>query len=113
MEFTERLKKTEDFSKVYKHGRSRANEYLVLYVLPNSLSVNRLGISVSRKVGNSVVRHRVKRLIRESYRLEESAYSKGFDLVVIARAKAKGAAFCEIQAALRYLSGKQQVRSSV
>ncbi len=113
MEFTERLKKTEQFSLVYKNGRSRANEYLVLYVLPNSLSVNRLGISVSKKVGNSVVRHRVKRLILESYRLDESAYLKGFDLVVIARAKANGAAFTDLKAALRYLSKKQQVLISV
>ena len=51
------LKKNIDFQKVYKEGKSKANKYLVMYVLPNDLGINRLGISVSKKVGNSVVRH--------------------------------------------------------
>ena len=60
------LKKNIDFQKVYKEGKSKANKYLVMYVLPNDLGINRLGISVSKKVGNSVVRHHLTRLIRES-----------------------------------------------
>ena len=71
MKYSESLKKNRDFQQVYKRGTSKANRYLVMYVLENHdrHMENRLGISVSKKVGNSVVRHRVTRLIRESYRL--------------------------------------------
>ena len=104
MKFTESLKKHQDFSRVYKKGNSRANKYLVLLVLKNGLDKNRLGISVSKKVGNSVVRHRITRLVREAYRLAENAYLPGYDLVVIAREKAKGTTYDEISSALYYLS---------
>ena len=109
MIFTESLKKNEDFSRVYKKGRSRANSYLVLYVLPNGLGRNRLGISVSRKVGNSVVRHRITRLIRESYRLHEDHFSRGYDLITVARGKAKGTTYDEIRSALLYLAKEQRI----
>ena len=72
MKYSESLKKNRDFQQVYKRGTSKANRYLVMYVLPNQHMKNRLGISVSKKVGNSVVRHRITRLVRESYRLNES-----------------------------------------
>ena len=103
MKYSESLKKQQDFSKVYKKGRSRANPYLVLYSLPNGTDRNRLGISVSRKVGNSVVRHRITRLVRESYRTNEESICRGYDLVVIARARAKGAPYTEIRSALFHL----------
>ena len=66
MKYSESLKKSKDFQQVYRHGTSKANRYLVMYVLENQYMKNRLGISVSKKVGNSVVRHRITRLIRES-----------------------------------------------
>ena len=65
---------------------------------------NRLGISVSKKVGNSVVRHRVSRLIRESYRLHEDLFRSGYDLVVVARVNAKDAKYAEIESALLHVS---------
>ena len=65
------LKNTQQFSNVYNKGKYYTNKYLVMYVLENDLSFNRVGISVSKKVGNSVVRHRLTRLVRESYRLHE------------------------------------------
>ncbi|MBO5235930.1 MAG: ribonuclease P protein component [Spirochaetaceae bacterium] len=76
MIFSESLKKNKDFQIVYKKGKSYANKYLVMYVLNNEEKKNRLGISVSKKVGNSVVRHRLTRLVRESYRLQESRFQK-------------------------------------
>ncbi len=85
MKFSTSLKKNKDFQVVYKNGTSKANRYLVMYVYENGLSENRLGISVSKKVGNSVVRHRLTRLIRESYRLHEEMFHSGWDIVVIAR----------------------------
>ena len=95
--------KNRDFQVVYKNGKSYANKYLVMYVLENNTKENRLGISVSKKVGNSVVRHRVTRLIRESYRLQESKFQNGFDIVVIARASANGRTYQEIESALIHL----------
>ncbi len=85
MQYSDSLKKNQDFQKVYRKGTSQANRYLVMYVLKNGHMENRLGISVSKKVGNSVVRHRITRLIRESYRLNETLFEKGLDIVVVAR----------------------------
>ena len=88
---------------MYRRGKSYANKYLVMYVLENQLGKNRLGISVSKKVGNSVVRHRLTRLIRESYRLNEIVFKQGLDIVVIARVTAKGKGYKEINSALLHL----------
>ena len=74
-----------------------------MYVYENGLDENRFGISVSKKVGNSVVRHRVTRLIRESYRQNCSLFDRGYDIVVIARNTAKGISFEEIKDALIHL----------
>lgn len=104
MRFSQSLKKNSDFQKVYKQGKSNGNKYLVMYVIQNDTQENRIGISVSKKVGNSVVRHRVTRLIRESYRLNEHKYKIGYDIVVIARNTAKDRTYQEIESALLHLS---------
>ena len=75
----------------------------------NGLAKNRLGVSVSKKVGNSVVRHRITRLVRESYRLQEDMFNSGLDMVVIARVNAKGKSFEEIRNALLHLGKLQGV----
>lgn len=106
---SETLKKNQDFQKVYQEGKSCANRYLVLYVRENGLTKNRIGISVSKKVGNSVVRHQITRLIRESYRLQEDMFNSGLDMVVIARVNAKGRSFEEIKNALLHLGKLQGV----
>ena len=103
MQRSESLKKNQDFQKVYKHGTSKGNRYLVMYVLKNQYMKNRLGISVSKKVGNSVVRHRLTRLIRESYRLSETRFHSGYDIVVIARPVAKDKNYFEVESALLHL----------
>ena len=97
------LRNNNDFQKVYNNGKSLANKYLVMYVIKNGLNENRLGISVSKKVGNSVVRHRITRLIRESYRLNCNLFDSGYDIVVIARNSAKGKTFIDIKNALIHL----------
>lgn len=104
MKFSESLKKNTDFRKVYKNGTSYANRFLVMYVLSNDTNRNRLGISVSKKVGNSVIRHRLTRLIRESYRLHEVYFKNGLDLVVIARVNAKDASYHEVEKSLLHLA---------
>jgi ribonuclease P protein component len=103
MKFSESLKSNFDFQNVYRNGKSCANRHLVLYVLENGTEKNRLGISVSKKVGNSIVRHRITRLIRESYRLQEDRFNSGLDLVVIARKSAKDKTCQEIESALLHL----------
>ncbi|MEG1847428.1 MAG: ribonuclease P protein component [Lachnospiraceae bacterium] len=103
MQFSESLKKNKDFQNVYKNGKSYANKYLVMYVFENNQNSNRLGISVSKKVGNSVVRHRITRLIRESYRLQEAMFNNGLDIVVIARNSASSVHYAEIESALLHL----------
>lgn len=103
MIFSDSLKKYGDFQRVYHKGKSYANKYLIMYILEQNTQQNRLGISVSKKVGNSVVRHRITRLIRESYRLNESKFVRGLDLVVIARPGAKEKNFFDIESALLHL----------
>ena len=103
MRFSESLKKNKDFQNVYKKGVSLANRYLVMYVNDNGLKRNRIGVSVSKKVGNSIVRHRLTRLIREGYRLSEEHFRCGVDIIVIARTSAKEKSYHEIENALIHL----------
>ena len=109
MKFSDSLKKNRDFQNVYSKGRSYANRMLVMYVLNNHTENNRLGISVSKKVGNSVIRHRITRLIKESYRLQEDMFNSGLDIVVIARSNAKNASYHEIASALVHLGGLHKI----
>ncbi|MEA4816099.1 MAG: ribonuclease P protein component [Lachnospiraceae bacterium] len=109
MHFTESLKKSFQFRYVYSRGKSLANKYLVLYVIKNGKKENRLGISVSKKVGKSVVRSRVTRLIKESYRLFENNVKNGYDIVFIARISSKDADFADINKALKSLIKKQEL----
>ena len=103
MKNSQSLKKNADFQNVYQCGKSFANKYLVMYVKENDLGINRIGISVSKKVGNSVVRHRVKRLILESYRLHEDMFNSSLDMVIIARNTAKEKNYHEIESAVLHL----------
>ena len=109
MKFSESLKKNSDFQKVYRQGKSYANRYLVMYVLENHTEGNSLGISVSKKVGNSVIRHHLTRLIRESYRLHEDMFNNGLDIVVIARSTAHDISYHETESALLHLGGLHKV----
>ena len=112
MDFSESLKKNRDFQNVYRNGNSYANRYLVMYVLDNNLGRNRLGISVSKKVGNSVVRHHITRLIRESYRLKETLFKNGLDIVVIARVNANHITYHETEKALLHLGRLHEIIKS-
>ena len=109
MRFSESLKKNSEFQNVYENGKSYANKYLVMYVLKNDLNRNRIGISVSKKVGNSVIRHRITRLIRESYRLQEDMFNSSLDIVVLARSTAREVGYKEIESALLHLGGLHKI----
>ena len=109
MLFSESMKKTRDFHNVYENGKSFADRFIVLYVWENGGSKNKVGISCSKKIGNSVVRHRFSRLVRESYRLQENVFNSGLDIVVVARACARDASFHDIQNSLIRLAGKARI----
>ena len=83
-----------------------------MYVLKNDQKKNRIGISVSKKVGNSVVRHHITRLVRESYRLHEDMFNSGLDIVVIARVAAKNTNYHEVESALLHLGGLHGIYQS-
>lgn len=104
MIFSESLKKNHQFQFVYKNGKSYADKYLVMYVMENGTDRNRIGISVSKKVGNSVVRHRVKRLVRENYRLQEAVFNSGLDIVVVARQRTASADYDQMEKSLLHLA---------
>ena len=109
MLFSESMKKTNDFQNVYKNGKSYADKFIVVYVWKNDSSYNKVGISCSKKVGNSIVRHRFARLVRETYRLHEDIFNSGLDIVVVARACARDASFFEIEESLLSLAGKARI----
>lgn len=109
MKFSESLKKNTQFQFVYKNGKSYANKYLIMYVKENGTDRNRIGISVSKKVGNSVVRHRVTRLVRESYRLHENIFNSGLDMVIVARPAAASVGYYEVESALLHLAKLHQL----
>lgn len=112
MKFSESLKKNSYFQNVYKNGKSYANRYFVMYVLENNLAGNRLGISVSKKVGNSVIRHHITRLVREAYRLHEEMFNSGLDIVIIARVSAKNVSYHETEQAILRLGNLHQILKS-
>jgi ribonuclease P protein component len=108
-----RLKKNFEFKIVYRRGKSFANEILVMYILNNKKNkdedfnfYNKIGVSVSKKVGNSVIRSRCKRLISESFRLNNDCITKGYDFVFIARNPMKGKNYAHVEKAMKNLIKK-------
>ena len=106
---SESLKKNRDFQFIYRNGKSYGNKYLVMYVFSCGTDRNRIGISVSKKVGNSVVRHRFARLVRESFRLNKDILEEGKDIIVVARAAAKDKNFDKIESAFLHLCGLHNI----
>lgn len=109
MKYTDSLKKNYQFRMVYNKGISIANRLLVMYRLKNGKDINRLGISVSKKVGNSVTRNRITRLIKESYRLEENHLDRGWDIIIIARLPCSNSKYKDISKALISLLKRSKI----
>ena len=82
---SDKLKKKWEFRRVYEDKKKYWNNIFTIYVSPNHMDKTRLGLTVSKKVGNSVKRNRVKRLIRESFRLSKEIILPGYDIIVVAK----------------------------
>ena len=93
------LKKNSDFHRLYSRGKSAVTPYLVVYCRRNRAEVNRLGYTVSTKLGHAVVRNRVRRRLREIYRLNSPALKRGYDIVIVARSRCVGAEYARMESA--------------
>ena len=93
------LKKNSDFRRLYARGKSSTNRYLAVYCRRNGRAVNRLGYTVSAKLGGAVVRNRVRRRLREIVRLNAPAMKTGWDMIVVARTRAVGAEYRQLDRA--------------
>ena len=105
MKFSSSLKLNHIFQRLY-HTNGQANGYLVLYARKNRTECNRVGITVSKKLGKAHIRNRVRRRFREVYRLNEEAFLPGWDIVIVARSRAIDADFTKLTAAYLQLADK-------
>ena len=106
MQFSKSLKKNHLFRRLYHNGKSCANKYLVLYCRKNGSQENRVGLTVSGKLGCAVVRNRLRRRLREIYRLHEASFLPGWDIVVVARSRAVNAPYKALEQAYLSLAGR-------
>ena len=104
------IKKNREFQSIYRGGTSHANRLLVMYVTENEQGVNRIGISVSKKVGNSVVRHHITRLIREIFRLNNDRIKAGVNIIVVGRPAAKNSDYRHLESAYLHLCGLHNIK---
>ena len=109
MKKTVPLKKNYEFLRIYKKGRFYAGRFIVLYAMKNSYHTNRLGITANRKVGKSVRRNRIKRIIRESYRFYEDFIKDDLDIVFVARNSEKLPEYSDVSKEMRFLLRKLEV----
>lgn len=106
MEFSTSLKENYEFRRLYSKGKSAAGRLLVLYVRRVRRPDNRVGITVSRKLAHAVKRNRVRRRLREIYRLNERRFVRGLDLVVVVRGRGVEAPYRALEEELLALAGK-------
>ena len=106
MKMTVPLKENHLFRRAYNKGKTAVDSRLALYVRRNGRNVNRLGLTVSTKVGCAVVRNRVRRRLREIYRLHEDALARGCDVVVVARVQAASSDYRRLEKSFLRLADK-------
>ena len=103
------LKNNREFQYVYKNGSSFGNRLLVMYVVKSGDERNRIGISVSKKVGNSVVRHHITRMLREIFRLNNDKIETGLNIIIVARKAAAGTDYRHLESAFMHLCGLHHI----
>jgi len=106
MEFTVALTKNYEFRRLYNKGKSSASKFVAIYCMKNYSPMNKLGITVSTKIGGAVERNRIRRRLKEIYRINEHILRKGFSIVIVARQRSKSANWDELQASVLYLFSK-------
>lgn len=106
MRFSHSLKLNHIFRRLYRSGKNAANRYLVLYCRGNGSKGNRIGITVNAKLAHAVHRNRVRRQLREIYRLHEQEFQPGHDLVVVVRSRAIGALYGKLEEAYLALAAQ-------
>lgn len=109
MLFSSSLKLNHVFRRLYRKGATSANRYLVLYCRENGTEQNRLGLTVSAKLGHAVRRNRVRRRLREIYRLHEPEFRRGLDLVIVVRQRAMDASYQELEQAVLSLAQRLEL----
>ena len=107
MKKTVSLKRNEDFQYVFKRGKTKGSGILVAFVVPNDMGLNRLGVTVSKKMGKAVMRNRLRRRIKEAFRAFEESLTAGHDIVILPKPELAKASFAELQKTLKYLMKKQ------
>ena len=103
------LQNNREFQYVYNNGSSFGNRLLVMYVVKSGDERNRIGISVSKKVGNSVVRHHITRMLREIFRLNNDKIETGLNIVIVARKAAAGTDYRHLESAFMHLCGLHHI----
>ena len=106
MKYTVVLKNSQDFRKLYRRGKTAAHPVMAVYCRGNGRKENRVGVTVSKKLGNAVWRNRVKRRLRAVYRLNEEKILPGRDLILIGRRATHDASFPELERVFLSLSDK-------
>lgn len=106
MRHTISMKENHLFRRLYAKGRNAAASALAVYVRPNHLPRNRLGLTVGTKVGKAVCRNRVRRRVREAYRIHEERMTTGWDIVVVARVRSAFVSYAKLEKELLQLLGK-------
>lgn len=104
-----RIRKSWEFNKIYRRGRTVVSKNIVLYYCPNGLAYNRIGFSIRKKVGKSVVRNRIRRIYREVLRNMDKQLLQGYDFIIIARKPSAGVSFADATKELYYFCRKARL----
>lgn len=103
------LRKNKHFQAVYRHGRSYANKYMVIYVMPVKDAESRAGFAAGKRLGNAVVRNRVKRLLRETYRLNRHRIKQNLHLLLVGRKPVVGVKYNIVNKAFGELGARARI----
>ena len=110
MKRTMTVKENYEFRRIYAKGRSGVSPYLVVYVRPNRRGRKRLGVTVSTKLGHAEVRNRAGLPLRDNFRPNPGALAQGYDMILVARTRAVGAEYRELERAFLNVCGKLGLR---